>query len=77
MKTSIGYAMDYIVGLALFSLVWGILNLIFVPMTVLKSADDLLTIANILWTGSLVVYLVFGAFWLPSKVKEWDDFGGR
>ena len=76
MKTSVGYAFDYIIGLALFGLVWGILNLIFAPLTVLKSADDLLTLANVMWDGSLVIYLIFGAFWLPRKIKEWDYYNG-
>lgn len=76
MKTSVGYAMDYIIGLGLFGLIWGILNLIYVPLTALKSPGDLLTIANVMWTGSLVVYLVFGAFWLPRKIKEWEYYNG-
>ncbi len=41
MKTSVGYAFDYIMGLALFGLVWGLLNLMFSQLTAMKTAGDL------------------------------------
>ena len=77
MKTSVGYAFDYIMGLALFGLVWGLLNLMFSQLTAMKTAGDLLTIANVMWDGALVIYIIFGAFWLPRKIKELEHYGGR
>jgi len=76
MRTSVAYALDYIIGILLFGLVWGILNLAMSPMAVLMEAGDLKTIANIFWYGTLVIYLIFGAFWLPRKIKEWDYYSG-
>lgn len=73
MGTSVGYAMDYIVGLALFGLVWGILNLSYSPIYLLTADSDLRTIGNIFWVGTLIIYLIFGAFWLPRKIKE-DEY---
>jgi len=78
MRTSVGHALDYIIGIFLFGLMWGILNLSMSPMATLLEAGDLKTIANVFWYATLVIYLIFGAFWLPRKIKEWDYYyGGR
>ena len=41
-----------------------------------SQTGDLYNLAGWLWTGSLVLYLVFGIFWLPRKIKEIDNQGG-
>lgn len=70
MKSSIGYAFDYLMGIMVFGLIYGILNLIFVQLQVMKSAGDLLSYVNTMWWGAVIVYIVFGFFWLPAKIKE-------
>lgn len=76
-KTSVGYAFDYLIGLALFALVYGILNGVIIDIRLIMPDNDLQMFGDLIWRGSLVVYLVFGAFWLPSKIKIWEFWYGR
>lgn len=63
---------DYLFGLGLFGLVYWLLNGILVELRVLSATGDVYTLANFLWAGALVVYLIFGIFWMVRKLKEWD-----
>jgi len=76
-QTSVGYVFDYMVGLGLFGIAFYLLNGIIVEIRAVAPSGDLLLFANFVWRGSLVIYLVFGAFWLPNKIKEWEHFNGR
>ena len=74
--TGFGKVMDYLVGLAVFGFLYVILN---DPIGIIW--NNSLTVTNIefamfFWWGSLVIYLVFGAFRFLSDLREWD-VGGR
>ena len=70
--TAVTFALDYIFGLGVFGFLYWLLNGILVEFRPLSETGTLLEWANYLWFGSLVVYLIFGAFWLPRKIKEWQ-----
>ena len=72
--TAVRYAFDYLFGLGLFGFIYWILNGIKSVMQTTASLDSttlpVYDLANLLWTGALVIYLIFGAFWLPKKIQE-------
>ena len=72
--TAIRYVFDYLFGLGLFGFIYWILNGIKIVMQGQASLSSTTTpvydLANLLWTGALIVYLIFGAFWLPKKIQE-------
>ena len=70
--TSVMYVFDYMFGIGMFGFMYWLLNGILVNFKPLSSTGTLFDWANYLWFGSLVAYLVFGAFWLPRKLKEWE-----
>ena len=70
--TAVRYVFDYMFGLGIFGLTYWLLNGILVEFRSVSSPGDVYDWGNYVWWGSLVVYLVFGAFWLPRKLKEWQ-----
>jgi len=76
MATGVMAALDYIFGLGVFSFLYWLLNGILVEFRDVSETGDVYNLASWLWYGSLVLYLVFGAFWLPRKVKEFPPGGG-
>ena len=70
--TAVTAALEYFIGFPIIGVVYWILNGILVSFRVLTVDSDLLQFCNYMWYGSLVVYLVFGVFWLPRKLKEWE-----
>ena len=72
--TSVSAAFDYFLGLGIFGgLYWFLNGLVsdFSPYAMQDS--DLITFANWLWAGALVIYLIIGAFWLPRTIKEYEN----
>lgn len=73
MRTASIYALDYFMGFAIFGLVYWFLNGILVEFQVFSATNITYTYATWLWHGSLVIYIVFGIFWLPRVLKEWGS----
>ena len=69
------YAFDYLFGLGIFGLIYWLLNGIKVlTIANLSPFDaDLMLFINIMWGAGVVIYLIFGAFWLPNKLREWEE----
>jgi hypothetical protein len=72
MKTSVFHAFDYLIGLAVISFIWGILNLIVPVFKGISQPGDLTEYASMIWTAILVVYLLLGPFYFWNRMKEWN-----
>ena len=72
MQTAVGKVFDYLIGLAVFGLFYWILNGIIPEFSTISVHDSIYTLANYLWAGSVVIYLVFGALWFLNALKIWD-----
>lgn len=70
--TAVMYVFDYLFGFAVFGFLYWLLNGVLVSFRSLSASGSLLSWANYLWFGAVVIYLVFGVFWLPRKLKEWE-----
>jgi len=68
--TSILHVLDYLFGFAIFGLAYWVLNGILVDIGVIAVEGIVYDYSNMIWTGSLVIYIIIGVFWLPSKIKE-------
>ena len=69
--TSILYILEYIIGFFIFGIIYGILNGIVGDISVVAVEGSITNYANMFWTGSLIVYIIMGLFWLPRKIKEY------
>lgn len=76
MATSVMIALDYFFGLGVFGFIYWLLNGILPSFMSISENTPIYTFAIWLWHGSLVLYLVFGIFWLPRKIKEYNEYGG-
>jgi len=70
--TAVFYAFDYIIGLGVMGFLWGILNLIIPAFAGISAHGTVFEIANMIWIGVLIMYLVFGPFWFWNKLKEYN-----
>jgi hypothetical protein len=68
--TSILYVLEYFAGFPIFGLIYWILNGILVDISVVSTNSVVTDFSSMIWTGSLVIYIIVGALWLPSKIKE-------
>lgn len=75
MATAVMIALDYFFGLAVFGFFYWLLNGILPDFMAISETGAVYNMAVWLWHGCLVIYLVFGIFWLPRKLKEYE--GGR
>ena len=75
--TAVSSALDYFLGLGLFGGLYWFLNGILIDVKVYTYDSELLRLANYIWVGSLVLYLILGAFWLPRVLKEWHQHKRR
>lgn len=69
--TGIVYVFDYIIGIVFFGIVYLILN---TPIAIIdRTLGPSVTNSDwamFLWFGSLVIYLIFGAFYFLTKLRE-------
>jgi len=70
--TAVSAVFEYIFGLATFGFFYWLLNGILVEFQGVSETGTLYDFGMYLWAGSLIIYLIFGAFWLPRKLKEWE-----
>ena len=69
---------DIILLLSVFGFLYWLLNGILAEFRPIAESGDVLTYANWMWAGAVILYLVFGVFWLPRAVKERPPgYGGR
>lgn len=70
-STSVFYAFDYLIGLAVFGFVYALFNMILPAFRLLSTTGVIYEYANFIWIGALVIYLVFGPFYFWNRLKEW------
>ena len=70
--TAVFLAFDYLIGLGVMGFLYYILNLILPSFEVISATGTVHDLANMIWTGVLIMYLVFGPFWFWNKLKEYD-----
>ena len=68
--TSILYVLEYLLGFAVFGIIYWILNGILIDISTVATNNIVYDFSSMIWTGSLVIYIIVGVFWLPSKIKE-------
>lgn len=71
--TAVSSALDYFLGLGLFGGLYWFLNGLIVDLKPYAEDAELITLANWIWAGALILYLILGAFWLPRVLKEWQQ----
>ena len=70
--------MNYLIGLAVFGFAYWILDGIldmFIEVDV-HVAGTTFDVMHMLWTASLIVYIIFGGWWLIRKYNERNMYGG-
>jgi len=70
------YVMEYIGGLVLFGLGYWLLDGIKIELESTSSVTDVFTLANYVWTGIIVIYIIFGGIWLARRYNE-KSYGGK
>lgn len=72
-------AMQYLAGLPVFGFIYWILDNIVTELdaTGVGLTGDTYTFLLFLWTAILIVYLIFGGWWVVRKYNEQEYIGGR
>jgi len=69
---------QYIIGLGVFGFLWwlcdGILDSVFAAGV--HTTGNLFDLLNYLWVGIIIIYLIFGGWWLIRKYDEIQYRGG-
>lgn len=71
--------MEYILGLGFFSFIYWIMDGIFndiVATDIGEQSTQIFQLLEFLWMGALIIYLVFGSWWLIRKYNEKEYYGG-
>ncbi len=71
-QTAVGHTFDYIIGLAVFSFFYWIMNGILPEFGNIAVQDDVTMLAWYFWHGAIIIYLIFGAFWFFNALKVWQ-----
>jgi len=74
MGTTALYAIEYLAGLFFFGLTYWLFNDILLYFRVISLTGDVYTLANYIWYGAVVVYLVLGIWYFIIKIKTWRYF---
>ena len=75
MKTAVFYAFEYLFAFVAFGLARWLFDGILPFFQVISKTGTVYTYCNYIWTASLVVFLIFSAFWFWNKLKEWQYVG--
>lgn len=73
MNTAVLNAFEYLIGLAVFGLVYLFLDpLIQIFNSSIGDGGNVNQFAMFIWAGSLIIYLVLGSFYFLNQLKEWE-----
>lgn len=73
--TAVIYAFEYLFAIPIFGFLFWILNGILIQIAPVSSKGPLFQLASHLWVGAIIVFILFGIFWLPRKIKERNEWG--
>jgi len=68
---SVRYALEYGIGLAIFGLIYWLLDGILPAFSVISVQDDVYDMAMWSWRAAVVIYLLFGMFYFFRSIKTW------
>jgi len=71
MGTSALYAMEYLIGLPIFGLTYWVLDGIIPAFSIISTQDTVYTFAWYCWDAAVIIYLIFGMFYLYRSIKSW------
>lgn len=69
--TSVIYAVEYLVGLFIFGLVYVVLDGILRGMAGMSLVDSVYLFAMLCWGAAVLIYLLFGAFYFWRQIRTW------
>ena len=72
--TSATFVFEYLGGLFFFGLIYWILDGILPFFAVLSVTGDVYNLAMYIWQASVILYLVFGIWYLIIRIKTWKFF---
>jgi len=75
--TSVIYAFEYMIGLAVFGFFYWLMNGILVEFQFISVQDTTYTLAMFFWAGILIVYIIFGIWYFIIRIKTWRIFTGK
>ena len=70
------HVLEYIIGLAVFGFAYWIMDGIVQELKHVSLTTPPYNLIMYLWTGIIVIYLIFGAIWLARTYSEADSGGG-
>lgn len=70
--TGVKHVFSYLAAFAVMGFLFWILNEIVLLFKSYSETGNAYDIANFLWGGVLLVFLVLSTFWLIRKLKEWE-----
>ena len=72
--TAVWAVLDYLAGFFIFGILWVIFDSVLPDIFNYAPQGTVYTLAVFLWRASVVVYLIFGPFYLFGKLKEREVF---
>ena len=70
--TKVLLVLDYIAGYFVFGTIYWLFSGILVDINQLTPGTDLYVWCNFLWAAALVMYIIFGTFYLYRGIREYD-----
>ena len=70
--TSVRTVFTYLAAFMVMGFLYWILNEIIIMFRPHSETGTVFTLTNYLWDGLLLIFMVFGTFWLIRKLKEWE-----
>ena len=65
-------ALDYIFALGVVGFLIWLLHGIVIQFQGVSETGNVYTLANYIWYGTPVIFLIMGTFWFMRKLKEWE-----
>jgi len=65
----------YIFGFLVFGFTYWLLNGVKLMLDNVAPTGNLTLLFNMLWTGIIFVYMIFGGFWLMKQYRKREVFG--
>ncbi len=59
----------YLGGIAIFGIVYGVLDLIVTPFWDVAQTGDVKDFLLLMWSAILIIYLIFGGMWLLNEYR--------
>ena len=71
MGTSVFYAMEYLIGIPIFGLVYWVLDGILPTFSTVSTQGTVYNFAWYMLDATIVIYILFGMFYFYRRIKTW------